>query len=51
MAIQYNRPCEERRLPSRTFATTRDVGCQVLTKKSDGIPVFFFYFFFLLGVF
>ena len=32
MAIQYNRPCEGRRLPG-TSATTRDVGCQVLRKK------------------
>ena len=40
VAIQYSQPCEERRSPG-TFATTRDVGCQVLTKKSDGIPLVF----------
>ena len=50
VAIQYNRPCEERRLPG-TFATTRDVGCQVLTEKKRWKTCVFFSMFFLLGVF
>ena len=43
MAIQYNRPCEGRRLPG-TSATTRDVGCQVLRKKRWNTCVFSMFF-------
>ena len=49
VAIQYNRPCEGRRLPGTLFCNYKRCGLPGFKEKNDGIPVFFLCF--LLGVF